>query len=155
MKIEGREIGRVSVLVLDYDPRRDDKPGKALTGCYQQLNRLMRHEHPTPTPGAADITVLANEQLVARHQQDFESEGVIFLADWQNRDEYRELLREGLRQGEVYEIVDIGNKGGFGVWFQPEYVLKKVSESELEVVDKDGKIDIKPKYNLSPAEPAR
>lgn len=145
MRIEGREIGRVSVLVLDYDPHRDDHPSKALTDCYHQLNRLMRHEYPTPTPGAIDITVLANEQLVSKHQQDFEEVGVIFLRDWQNRDEYRELLREGLNQGEVYKIVDIGNQGGFGAWFQPEYVLKKASESELEIVDRDGKIDIRPK----------
>jgi len=115
----------------------------------------MRHEHPSPTPGAADVTVLANEQVVAKYQQDFESEGVIFLAGWQEKDEYRELLREGLRQGEVYKVLDIGNRGGFGAYFQPDYTLKRVSESELEVVDRDGKIDIRPKHGLFPLEPAR
>lgn len=145
MRIEGREIGRVSVLVLDYDPYREDNPGKALTNCYHQLNRIMRHDHPSPTPGASDVTVLANEQVVAKHQKDFKEEGVIFLEGWQERDEYRELLREGLRQGEVYTIVDFGNRGGFGVYFTPEYTLKKVTESELEVIDRDRKIDIRPK----------
>src|SRR3990170_2908724 len=116
MRIEGREIGRVSVLVLDYDPYREDNPGKALTGCYHKLNRLMRSEYKTPTLGASDVTVIANEQVVARHQEDFEEEGLTFLEGWQERDEYRELLREGLRQGEVYKVIDIGNKGGFGVY---------------------------------------
>ncbi|MCL4390202.1 MAG: hypothetical protein M1484_02130 [Patescibacteria group bacterium] len=59
------------------------------------------------TPQDNDVTVLANEQLVALHQKDFEEAGLTFFPNWRQSPEYRQLLREGLRQKLLTEKTEL------------------------------------------------
>lgn len=147
MIIGGREFNRVAILVLDYDPYREDKPSEAVIKVYDELIRLLERKYTVPSGPGINAEVLANEELVAKHQKDFESHGLTFFPDWREaKSGYRELLREGLRQGtDIYVMEDIGNKGGYGVWYMAKYALVNVTKDGIEITDPEGKIDIKPK----------
>lgn len=146
MKIGNEEFGRVAILVLDYDPRRETRPSVAVIDMYEKLNQHLRLKYGGSSDLGNDVTVLANEELVAKHQKDFEDNGLSFFPDWRNSKEYRELLREGLRQGQdIYVMKDVGNRGGFGAWFLPQYELRKVTKESLNILNPEGKIDLLPK----------
>ncbi|MFA6974202.1 MAG: hypothetical protein WC238_05735 [Parcubacteria group bacterium] len=136
--IEGIDFGRVAVLVLDYDPRQDAKnPSVDVVLAYRALNNFMREKYKFSSIGAKDVTVLANEELVAKHQQDFENSGLRFFPNWRTPNSgYRELLREGLKQGNNLFLMD---ENGIPV---------PVTVGELNVSDLEGKVDIKPKNPL-------
>lgn len=141
MKIGNQEFGRVAILVLDYDEEREESPQRAVINSYLNLQSHLRQKYRTHSQNGIDATVLANEELVAKHENDFREKGMHFFPDWRNSNEYRELLREGLRQGnDIYMMCRIGSGT-----IVPTYALKRVSESALEITDREGKIDIKPK----------
>jgi len=146
MRIGNQEFDRVAVLVLDYDPYREGRPSEAVVKMYGSLCRHLQETYPVPSRIGQDVVVLANEELVARHQKDFEQSGLTFFPNWRDTQEYRELLREGLRQGQIYLMKDIGHKGGVGSWFTPEYTLRQVTEEALEIVDPENMINIRPKH---------
>lgn len=147
MRIENLEVGRVAVLVLDYDPEREKDPSNAVKSVYLFLNDKLRRKYPVPSPDAVDVTVLANEELVALHQNDFEQVGVRFIPNWRESPVYRELLKEGLRQGtDIYVMDDVDHITGLKPPKpRPEYVLMPGEEVELEIADPEGLIDIRPR----------
>lgn len=138
MKIGGIDFGRVAMLVLDYDPQKENDPFGSVMFAYRWLGEKMIKQHIFPSGLGRDVTVLANEELIAKHQKDLERSGIIFFPDWRApRSPYRELLREGLRQGDkIYLMVE-----GYGNF-------KKVTTDDLEIIDLEGKLDIKPKHPL-------
>ena len=149
MRIGDQEFGRVAVLVLDYDPYREKRPSKAVTKAYGSLCERLKAKYDSLSGLGRDVViVLANEELIIRHQSDFEQIGLKFFPNWQETPEYRDLLREGLRQGkELYIMRDVGSRTGvYGSWFGPNYSLEHVTEDALEIIAREGKIDIKPKH---------
>ncbi len=142
MKIGDQEFGRVAILVLNYDETKEKDPSKAVTEAYETLNESLRKKYGRPSGLGSDVTVLANEELVARHQKDFEKLGLTFLPDWRKSRGYRDLLREGLRQGTELHIMQIVDRDKHGHW----YTLNQVTPDELIITDITGKIDIKPRY---------
>jgi len=79
MRIGNREFGRVAVLVLDYDSFGEERPSEAVVSMYGSLCRHLQEAYPVPSRIGQDIVVLANEELVARHQKDFEQSGLTFF----------------------------------------------------------------------------
>jgi len=148
MRIWGVEFGRVAILVLDYDPKRETEPSKTVTEAYQSLQEHLMDLYEHPGDEGLDVIVLANEELVAKHQKDFEAIGLEFFPNWRNTEQYRSLLREGLRQeNNLYLMKDV-SKG----WpplngkVITGYNLVQVTGNDLEIIDRDGKIDIRPKH---------
>lgn len=140
------EFARVSVLVLDYDPAREDRPAEAIVDSYKKLGQSLTAWYGSPSRKGTDAIVLANEELIAKHQADLEKAGITFFPNWRETKEYRDLLREGLRQGnEIHVMQDVGNRGGYGVWYTPKYILRRVTKDEIKIFDPNGKIDIKPR----------
>ena len=149
MKIGNQEFGRVAVLVLDQRPE-DKNAAKALVETYGLLSRILRRRFPMPSGTGLDSTVLANETLVAEHEQAFRDAGLRFFPNWRESGEYRELLREGLRQESIYVVMDIGI-GRYGHWGEilPEYTPVAVKKDEVNIINPEGRIDIRPKNPLS------
>lgn len=147
MKIGDREFGRVAILVLNYDDTKEKDPSKAVTESYESLNKSLREKYGRPSGLGSDVTVLANEELVARHQKDFDKLGLTFLPNWRESREYRDLLREGLRQGTELHIMQIVDGSEHGQW----YTLNQVTPDELIITDITGKIDIKPRHPVHQA----
>ena len=136
MEIGGVDFGRIAVLVLDYNQKRELTPSMKLFCAYENLNRRMREKYGEPSKGKMDVTVLANEDLVAKHQKDFEDYGLHFFPNWRAPDSaYRELLREGLKQGDLYVMNEKG-------------LLIAVTVEKLNITNLEGKVDIKPKHPL-------
>lgn len=139
MRIGETNFGRVAILVLDYDPNKEQNPSGAMTLAYKLLNDELIRKVGLSTRGL-DVTVLANEELIAKHQGDFERSGLTFFPNWRDSNSgYRELLREGLRQGDKIYLTT----GGYGNF-------EKINLDELEIINPEGKIDIRPKNPLYP-----
>lgn len=133
MKIGNQEFGRVAILVLNYDHRLAN-PAEAVVSAYKNVSQYMREKWGTPSEQGLDVTVLANEELVAEHQAALLRAGLKFFPNWRESQEYRKLLREGLRQGDKIYIMK--PFGGF----------RKTTPDDIEILDPDRKIDIKPKH---------
>ncbi len=158
MRIGGRDFSGVAILVLDYDPLREEKQREAVTGMYRTLQRLLQEKYGgrdwATEAGGKSVIVLANEELVAEHQRDFEEMGLTFFPNWRESEEYGQLLREGLNQGNnIYLMRDIGKKqrgAAFGPAFTPKYALDRLSiktlDSDLEIVNPDGRINLRPRH---------
>lgn len=155
MKIGNYEFRRVAILVLDY-PTKEENPSKAVTSAYNFLNEQMRRKYKSPSGKGLDMTVLANEELVARHQKDFERIGLNFFPDWSNSNDYRELLREGLRQGtDIYVMQYVDGKDTDYVLCPVIFIGQPGSEGQLEITDLEGRVDIKPNPDFKYIKPFR
>jgi hypothetical protein len=141
-KIGNQTFGRVAILVLNYDASKEKDPSKAVIQAYESLNKSLREKYRRPSGLGHDVAALANEELVAKHQVDFEKLGLTFFPNWRESKEYRDLLREGLRQGTDMHIMQTVDRGEYGHW----QILRQVTADELVITDPTGKIDIKPRY---------
>jgi hypothetical protein len=143
MRIGNQEFGRVAVLVLDYRPE-EKHPAKILLEANEMLGIMLRARFGNSSKRVLDSIVLANETLVAKHEADFRERGAIFFENWQESREYRDLLREGVKQGDIYVVMDVGIEVGTWGKRNSTYLPIAVKEDEVTIIDRDGKIDIRP-----------
>lgn len=105
------EIGRVSILILNYNSEDKINPSKLVLDAYDSLCNYLNQKYLIPSNSGIDMIVLANNKLVAKHQKDFENRGLTFFPNWENSLEYAKLLREGMRQGtDIYLMRNINEQ---------------------------------------------
>lgn len=107
-----------------------------LTKREAAMERMQRRE----TDFAGGLIILANEEVVARHQSGLEKRGIVFLPNWRETGTYRDMLRHALDNGEIYLMTHGELPSGREGWFP-----KGVTPEDVEIVDYDGRIDIKPR----------
>ncbi len=152
MKIGDHEVGRVAILVLDY-PNKEENPSEAVTSAYILLEEQLETKYKDRE---FDLTVLANEELVARHRKDFEKIGFYFFPDWRNSNEYRDLLREGLRQGtDIYVMQYVDDKDIECFLCPVIFIGTPESKGQLEITNLESRVDIKPNPDFKYIKPFR
>ena len=100
--------------------------------AYNGVNQLMRDKYQHPS-----MTVLANDEAIVGRERDFQlGSSIQFFPDWQETPLYRQMLREALDSEDIFVM---RQKGSVWAYF-------RATRDDLEILDPDGKINIKPKY---------